>query len=236
MATFVTDCPRCPAVHSTFDILGQNQLGIRYDWMRVMEVFAVCRRCRGGSIFIAEQAELKDGSNAIWDAQGMRQYDGSVDRLIRIAKVVSVSDRAGRPLPEHTNGKLATAFEEAARCEAAGCWNASAAMYRATIDLLTKPLLPLDGEPNAFVRRNLGARLDWLFANGLLPHDLQDHAKAIQLDGNDGVHDVNLTKVDAADVGDFTELIIQRMVTMPQQLKEAAARRQKRRATGDAAD
>lgn len=228
MGTFVHDCPRCPAKHSTFDVLGQNYVGAKYDWQRHFEVFASCRRCQKGSAFYMTQVSIHDDGHVVW-AGGMQKYDGSIDRLVTIVKVVSVSDQRGRTTPPHVTGSLATAFEEAAKCEAAGCWNASAAMYRATIDLLTKPLLPAEGAPDTFTRRNLGKRLDWLFDNGKLPPDLREHAKAIQLDGNDGVHDVNLSEIDAADVGDFSELILERLVTHPEQLKAAAIRRQDRR-------
>ena len=48
-------------------------------------------------------------------------------------------------------------------------------------------------------------------------------------DGNDGAHQGTLTKEDAEDLLDFTFLLLERIYTELQRLKEAKTRREKRR-------
>ena len=112
------------------------------------------------------------------------------------------------------------------------CYNASAAMFRLCIDLATKPLL-LDGsegaQPNEKTKRDLGLRLQWLFANGRLPEPLRDLAACIREDANDGAHVGNLSAEDAADVADFTFIMLERLFTEPERVRQAAKRRVERR-------
>jgi hypothetical protein len=104
-------------------------------------------------------------------------------------------------------------------------------MFRACVDLATRPLLPegdLDGL-NSRVRRDLGLRLPWLFKNGLLPKDLAGLSSCIREDGNDGAHQGTLTREDAEDLLDFTRSLLERLYTEPGKLLAAGERREKRR-------
>jgi hypothetical protein len=105
-------------------------------------------------------------------------------------------------------------------------------MFRLCVDIATRSMLPdedVDGL-NARVRRNLGLRLPWLFANGRLPQALQELSSCVKEDGNDGAHVGSLQKADAEDLLDFTVALLERMYTEPERLRLAQARRESRRA------
>ena len=82
---------------------------------------------------------------------------------------------------------------------------------------------------NSKTRRDLGLRLPWLFANGMLPDDVEDLSSCIREDGNDGAHAGTLTQEDADDLLDFTVALLERVYTEPKRLDEAKRRRQERR-------
>jgi Domain of unknown function (DUF4145) len=106
-------------------------------------------------------------------------------------------------------------------------------MCRLCVDLATRPLLPAPEDstlqPNSKTRRDLGLRLAWLFHNGLLPTSLQELAKCIREDANDGAHVGNLIKADAEDLLDFTTTLLERIYTEPKRLELAESRRMARR-------
>ena len=82
---------------------------------------------------------------------------------------------------------------------------------------------------NAKIRRSLGLRLPWLFAQGLLPVAVQELSACIKEDGNDGAHVGSLTQADAEDLMDFTIALLERLYTEPERLRLAQARRDSRR-------
>jgi Domain of unknown function (DUF4145) len=134
--------------------------------------------------------------------------------------------------PDHVPDPIANAFREGATSVVTGSWNAAGAMFRLTIDLATRPMLPNDEVAglNYRTRRDLGFRLPWLFANGLLPRELEPLSKCIREDGNDGAHAGTLTKEDAEDPQDFTVALLERIFTEPERLRLAEERRKGRRA------
>jgi len=82
---------------------------------------------------------------------------------------------------------------------------------------------------NQRTRRNLGLRLPWLFDNELLPESLKDLSTCVREDGNDGAHAGNLGKEDAEDLLDFTKILLERIFTEPERIRQAAERRVQRR-------
>lgn len=229
MATILTgDCPRCGARKITFDVEAANEAP-KQGWRHVKELFSICRHCRRSSIILVVQIDRE--MDQFFKLDIVEHWrNRSLNEIAEIAGYVSIADNATRLRPEHVSGIIGQTYDEACRCEAIGCYNAASAMFRTCLDLLTKPMLPPDGQPPANkVRRSLGLRLQWLFDNNCLPVDLRGEAEAVQLDGNDGVHDASLTKADAADLGDFTDIILERLVTNPAKLTLAAERRAQRR-------
>jgi len=230
MALIVADCPRCRSKHITMDVSSAVHVGSSYNWQQHYELFCNCRHCHHPSIFLVSQEESRD-ENLFVNAATLVAFKTSLNPHIRIKGPITLKDTAAQPTPEHVVGEIAAAFSEGAKCLAIGCPNAAAAMFRACVDLATRPLLP-EGEVeglNKKTRRDLGLRLPWLFANQLLDRSLEELSTAIREDGNDGVHAANLSNEDAEDLLDFTTALLQRLITEPAKLKLAASRREVRR-------
>ncbi|MBO9519771.1 MAG: DUF4145 domain-containing protein [Porphyrobacter sp.] len=137
--------------------------------------------------------------------------------------------------PEHVPNDIAKIYREGAVCASVECYNASATMFRLCVDLVTKPLLPEQGEtsvdqPNGHQRRNLKPRIEWLLEQGKLPRELSELLDNLREDGNDGAHEGTLGAADVDDIADFTNLLLQRLYTDPARLKLATERRGQRRA------
>lgn len=148
---------------------------------------------------------------------------------------ISLKDSTPVEPPEHLPDNIRSVFNEGARCQAVGCFNAAAAMYRLCVDLATKARLPEEDTNglNSKIRHNLGLRLPWLFDQGLLPETLRELSSSIKDDGNDGAHAGTLTKEDAEDLLDFTVALLERLYTEPERLRLARARREARRSQGE---
>lgn len=235
MALLQADCPRCGTGRSTFDVEGQNSLGIvRASWVERFELFSICRHCHKATIFLADN-KVYQIADKLGVPGELLKISGYLNDTLNIERYVTLRDKDIDPSPEYTPKDVEVAYLEGATCVSTECWNASGAMFRSVIDLATKALLPPDSEadPSKNVRRSLGLRLQWLFNNGLLPHDLQELAQAVQQDGNDGVHDATLTKDDALDLQDFTYQLLTRLYTAPGKIAAAKARREARRAGAD---
>ncbi|MBQ0804310.1 MAG: DUF4145 domain-containing protein [Sulfitobacter sp.] len=153
----------------------------------------------------------------------------SLTDVLEFERVITSLDRSTNSPPEYLPDDIELIMREGNKCLSAQCWNASAAMYRLALDMATKSILPVDGEPNAKVRRSLGLRLEWLFDTGRLPNDLKPLAECVQQDGNDGAHDGTLSELDAADLHDFSFELLRRMFTEPERIAIAERRRAERR-------
>ena len=230
MAELVADCSRCGSKRITFDLTQENLLGMKHSWQQWYEAFCVCRHCRKASIFVLAQELHPDKS--IVHKNGLVKLTGAVNQLMRIEGIVSKKDDASVEPPQYLPQPIELAFREGAMCLAVSCYNAAGTMFRLCVDLATRSLLP-DGEIaglNPKVRRDLGLRLPWLFANNLLPAALHDLSTCIKDDGNDGAHAGTLGKDDAEDLLDFTTALLERLYTEPEVLKLAKERREARRA------
>ncbi len=234
MAELVADCPRCNSNKITFDVrdacyvgevtLGHGALAHTRD---LYETFCFCRNCEKTTIF--ELVPTNDGFGHL--VGDISNFIGSVSKLTNIIGYVSIKNFSSSLPPEFLPPKIDIVFREGASCFSIGCYNASAAMFRLCLDLCTKDMLPDDNPAglNGRVRRNLGLRLPWLFENDYLPPMLKDLSNCIREDGNDGAHDGTLTENDAADIKDFTYLLLEHIYTVPERLRLAASRRVDRR-------
>jgi hypothetical protein len=231
MSELVADCPRCGAQEMTFDLVTQIQTGVKYDWQIWFEAFCICRNCRRPTIFGLSQKEISD--RAIIQ-KGLSNFSGGVNQLVTIEGYVNIKDVATTPPPEYIPGNIEAIFKEGATCLAVGCYNAAGTMFRLCVDLATRSMLPEEDAEglNAKVRRDLGLRLPWLFARGLLPEGLKELSSCIKEDGNDGAHAGTLGKPDAEDLLDFTMALLERMYTEPERLRLAKERRDSRRDKG----
>ena len=155
----------------------------------------------------------------------------SLNNYFRVQGFINLKDLAMAKPPDHVPERIANVFKEAATCLTVGCWNAAGSMFRACVDLATRPLLPEEDTPglNHRTRRDLGLRLPWLFDNGKLPSDAREISTCIREDGNDGTHQGTLIKEDAEDLLDFTVALLERLFTEPRRLEIAQERRKERR-------
>jgi len=166
---------------------------------------------------------------------GILSLKGSVNNYLDVEDFVSIKDEVTAVPPEHIPKDIGDVFKEGATCLAVGCYNAAGTMFRLCIDLATRSMLPIGeaDELNAKVRRDLGLRLPWLFAKGLLPGTLKELSSCIKEDGNDGAHAGTLKQPDAVDLLDFTVELLERIYTEPERLRLAQERRDSRRGKGN---
>lgn len=230
MAIIVADCPRCRAHNMTFDVSSSVAVGMDHGWLRTFEGFCVCRNCGRGTIFFLRVSNY-DFSHS---SAGPRPetHNGSLMPFIdKPTRFVSIRDMGKQSAPEFAPDDVGNAYNQGATCVAVECWDAAAAMFRKSVDLATRPLLPSSDEEglNSRTRRDLGLRLPWLFKTKRLPNDLQDLSTCIREDGNDGAHSGSLEKADAEDLLDFTKALLERLYTEPERLRQAAERREARR-------
>ena len=164
----------------------------------------------------------------------MVNFKGALNPYFKVERYIGLRDRAHHNPPERLPENVENAFNEGAACLSIDCYNADATMFRLSLDIATRPLLPeaadtCKPQPNTRQRRDLGLRLPWLFANGMLPVGLEDLARCIREDGNDGAHAGNIDKADAEDILDFTSALLERIYTEPKKLELANERRKARR-------
>ena len=231
MSELVANCPRCNAVHVTFDLSNQIITGTQYNWQNWYEAFCVCRHCRRSTIFILSEKGVNESD--VLSKTSLSKLSVNVNNLVRIEGYISAKDKLPVVSPEHMPNDVQKAFEEGAKCLSIGCINAASTMFRLCIDLSTKSMLPQSEQTslNARTRRDLGLRLPWLFDNSILPEALRELSICIKEDGNDGAHKGTLSELEAQDILDFTVVLLERIYTEPARLKEAKARRDARRTT-----
>jgi hypothetical protein len=222
MPQIISDCPRCKATRTTFDVLADNRVGVRHGWMVLHEAFCVCRHCRKGTIFI-----VAPKTSGVPAPMG---HTASLNDFFTVESYVSLKDVGVSSPPDHLPAEIESAFREGATAVAVGIPNAAAAMFRLCVDHATKSRVPTDDAEgiSTHIRRNLTPRLEWLFKTGRLPRDLQDLSTCIKNDGNDGAHDGTLTLAEAEDLQDFAFALLERLYTEPKRVELAVQRRGER--------
>ncbi len=231
MGQIVYDCPRCHAKSTTLDARAVTPIARDYDWQVTWEAFVVCRNCRCSSILVLKLAPSM-ADRRVDAVQDPVKSELGLNEFYRVAGYINLRDHIGTTPPQYLPKPIEAAFREAATCVATRCWNAAGAMFRLCLDMATRERLPSEGSGNRPDRktcRDLGLRLPWLFANELLPKDLQDLSTCVQQDGNDGAHAGTLTDTEALDLQDFTVELLERLYTEPKRLDLAKERRNERR-------
>lgn len=231
MSELAADCPRCGVKQVTFDVVGAVQIEDGQILHR-FEAQCGCRRCKRSTVFVL-QVVSHDAQKYVYN-NGLAHCHGSIDDLVWVVDYVSVRDMNTASPPCDVPEAIAKVFAEGVTCLSVGCYNAAATMFRLSIDLATKSMLPADDNDglNNKVRRNLGLRLPWLFKHGHIPIALEALSSCVKEDGNDGAHEGTLERLDAEDIMDFTRMLLERLYTEPAQLEKANARREARRAGG----
>jgi hypothetical protein len=71
----------------------------------------------------------------------------SLNNWFRVEGFISQKDAGTIEPPQHVDPAVAKAFKEATTSYAVSCWNAAACMFRTSLDLATRPLLPTEDTP-----------------------------------------------------------------------------------------
>jgi hypothetical protein len=229
MPELVTNCPRCGSQKITFDVNAANPLPQIYTWQSRFETYCICRHCNLASIFVL--VESVNVNHEYVHRVGILQITGSLNHYYEIEGYVSLKDESTVIPPEHMPKEIKAVFNEGTTCLAVLCYNAAGTMFRLCVDLATRAMLPEEDVVglNAKVRRDLGLRLPWLFAKGILPETLRELSICIKEDGNDGAHAGTLKQIDVEDLLDFTTALLERIYTEPERLRLAQERRDSRR-------
>jgi len=229
MSELVANCPRCGSRQITFDVTAVKIIGQEYGWQYWYEAFGICRHCSRTTIFVLSESVNTDYKNV--HEVGLLKVTGALNRYVTVERHVSLKDQSSIAPPAHMPKEIEAIFKEGATCLAVGCYNAAGTMFRLCVDLATRAMLPTEESEglNAKVRRDLGLRLPWLFANGRIPDVLKELSSCIKEDGNDGAHAGTLKQPDAEDLLDFTTALLERIYTEPERLKLAQERRDSRR-------
>jgi hypothetical protein len=224
MAMLTVDCVRCGERKMTHDVQScgvYNDQGGTVHWEYCLQ----CRACNKSAVWRVDRY----GSYPV--PSELIKRATPIDEYIDIIEAIRPRG-ASEECPEYTPADLKVIFDEGANCMSIGAWNAASAMFRKIVDQISKDKMSAAEvqPPDNRTRFNLKPRLMWLFANNLLPTDIEALADAIREDGNDGVHNAPLSKDDALDVQDFTVELLERLYTVPGRLQAAEERRAQRRA------
>lgn len=226
MAMITLDCARCGAQRMTHDVVGFSQYRDEVGAFRY-EYAVTCRTCKKAAIW-----EITPGNS---DPLELLKSNSPLDPWVNVVGLIRPTPES-TPAPEHTPADLKLIFDEGAECISIGAWNAASAMFRKILDQISKD--KMNNAPNGppadkRTRFNLKPRLEWLFANNLLPRDVEALADCIREDANDAVHNAPLGEDDALDIQDFTVEMLEALFTLPGRLREAEARRATRRGQGE---
>lgn len=196
----------------------------------------ICRNCSKASIGTYVVRPSTTLSADVRLTGKLSAGNAKVNFYYNFTGFVTPAFNATMKVPEHLPDNVAKCFNEGAAAFAIGAHNAAAAMFRLSLDLATKNLLPEaeadQGGPNRAQRTKLYDRLEYLFSKSIISPELRDLADCVREDGNDGAHDGTLTPADAEDLVDFAEQLLERVYTEPARLRIAKARRDARRAGG----
>lgn len=240
MSTFIFDCPSCSAKNSTFDVNGHERRKFNNDEVKYWYLFGTCRSCKTSMCFNADighslYQRLVSSHHNVFSSMCVgvgKILDGNNDitQMFLNFEYSPILPNAELP-PEYLPIEIETIFNEAAKCFSIGCFNAAGAMFRLCLDITTKNLLDQNTNLTATAndKKTINTRLHWLFTNNILPINLKDLSRCIKDDGNDAAHDGSLSKEDAADLLDFSYILLERVYTEPARIQNAHQRRLSRR-------
>ncbi|NLQ23399.1 DUF4145 domain-containing protein [Shewanella sp. S-1] len=224
MSIHVTDCPRCKAQKTTFDVLAFAPVREidSYQDTFYLEVPMQCRNCKQVSVISANVT----GRATFRDLNDLNEHKHLLYEFLDVLVFVTLADVKASAPPEHLPQNIHNAFVEGAKCYAAGCYNAAGAMFRLSLDLASKSQLPKDDTlTNHRQKTNLADRLEWLFENNHWPVALKEMVTCIRQDGNDGAHDGELGEAEAFDIMDFSFMVLEKIYAEPERIRISQERR-----------
>ena len=223
-AMIVGTCPRCGHHKVTLDVKSDHPVG-----GDEFETFVRCRQCYRTSVLLLYNTRSDSSPNS---------YPGNYITPVFEVRGTVIAIPDATQAPEYTPLEVGSIFNEASRCLAMSCYDASGTMFRKVLDAATRSLLPEqpDGKDHPDyipwkVRKDVALRLIWLFDNGRLPEGLRELASCVREDGNDAAHDLRgIEEAEARDLEDFTVVVLETLYTLPGQIEANKARRTARRA------
>lgn len=222
------DCPRCGTQRITFDVL-QDSFVPGDDWSSIL--FCRCRSCFS-SVNFEVTYNRKETLSAL---QGSGFFLNALFNSVVLQKPTFANTCR---CPEYTPDHIERAFNEATLCLSVGAWNGSGALFRKTVDLTTRTLVPQDDEhrigENGYISwktfKDLRLRIDWLLDKSILDRRLAPLIDCIREDGNDAAHaSENLDRDACLDLQDFTVAVLESVFTEPGRIAESVRRRIERR-------
>lgn len=242
MSTFIFDCPSCSAKNSTFDV--DSIHGVESSRYTAWDLFSICRACSKSMVITATvKPEIYNplyihGQTIAESTKRVREQiidvvdrdDFHLNRVFADFFYSPVHFGQITP-PEYLPEKVRHIFNEATKCLSLNCFNASGAMFRLCLDIVTKDIVQKNEGlgPTREDKKSIHTRLNWIFKHNLLNNALEDLSRCIKDDGNDGAHDGNLTNTEADDLLDFTYELLEQVYTQPERIRLAQIRRQERR-------
>lgn len=198
------------------------------DWYNYFEVILACRFCTKTSTYTWRP--FQNITPDYIDHLEITHSDITAELEINSQEKEKSIDL--KQTPTATPPEIEVIYNEGVTCLLAECFNAAGAMFRATLEMTSKRI----DEHNPDVTKTqlsqpLVKRLRRQIQSGQFPEGLSALADCIRLDGNDGIHDVNLTENDAYSLADFTHLLLGQIYTTPYKIELADRRRAERRAS-----
>ncbi len=232
----IANCPKCGNKDTTFDVKNSNECSRHnyYDSVedflevcspdelcRRHQLFTRCRNCHFGITFVVSEPYDYEEQYPIQREEPMK-LTGKLNHLFNIDGVVRLNDNLAISPPEFMPQNIEKTFGEGVECLSIRCWNAAGGMFRKCLDLTAKDKLAKKHHG-----KKLSIKIKCLIAEKILSEDLEKVANYIILDGNDGLHNRMLTKDEAMILVDFTVLLLGRMYTEPEIIKQIEERRKK---------
>ena len=241
----LADCPRCGAKSTTFDVNNANKCSFHkysnsidvfedyispYDYASRYELLTVCRNCQHEITFVVSEP-FDYEHDAVIPREPPMNMTGSLEGVFDIEGILRLSDNLAIAPPEFMPRDIERTFREGIECLSINCWNAAGTMFRKCLDLTAKDKLEKKVlEQLEKDRKNtLYHKISELFNNKVLSSDLKKIATYIRLDGNDGAHGLMLTRYDAMILLDSTVLLLGRIYTEPERIRQIDERRAERK-------
>lgn len=210
MAVLAIDCPHCPVKKSSITL---SIITPCIDLRHYFAVFGMCSSCHMPIALrmVNREPNLHPNPN---------NYGGNIadpNGPFRITDLFPAPPSIDAP--ENIPAGVEKAFKQAAGSRRAGHYDAAAAMYRKAMELALKGLSP---EIEAW---KIEKRIDKMAAEGLITNDLKDWAHELRLDGNDAVHEDEMTREVIDQMHSLCTFLLTYLFTLPEQVNAARARR-----------
>jgi hypothetical protein len=205
MAIIDLTCPHCHIENVMFSSVGETRLDMAGS-IHMFSLFLSCQNCKKGVVATVGIS----GQNEIHRTHGnIRDFKHRLELKEVYPAPLTVD------APEHTPPNIANFFRQAKTAFRASSasknlgFDAAATMARKSIETACKHI-----DPDS--KGSLYDRIESLAEQDFITPDMKDWAHEIRDIGNDGSHETEpLSKEDAEDVLNFTEMFLMYLFTLP---------------------